>query len=184
MNKFWKNALINGALLGLIASAFYLVEQICLIHGRITLMSFVWLVAAVLYVMLLSRFAKRYRATQADDEGLSFGKAFGFLVMLIVVASVIKGLIQWLYCNVVMGYTTYVERMIASLMGYIDGNGGMPASVQPMFEAQISMLHNAPAPGIFGTIWGVVTTNVIFCGMVSLIIAAVVKRDAKPFSQE
>jgi hypothetical protein len=182
MKNFWLEAYKWGGVIGVAMSAAFLVEQACLFAQRVEFMLFVVLIASVGYVVMLYYFTKRWRSQFPQEVGFPLGNAFAVLLVMIAVGAIIKGVTQYLYCNVGIGFPEYTERSIAVMEGYFARNGGVPATAEQLVTATIQQMREAPVPTFFLTLWAVIRSNLIFGTILSLILAATLKREPKPFA--
>lgn len=71
--KFWNEVCKYGAIIGLVMSVAFVIEQSLMLSGWFSTMGLVWVLAAVVYIVLLYRFAKRRREQYGQEQGFPFG---------------------------------------------------------------------------------------------------------------
>ena len=77
--KFWNEVCKYGAIIGLVMSVAFVIEQSLMLSGWFSTMGLVWVLAAVVYIVLLYRFAKRRREQYGQEQGFPFGHGLGKL---------------------------------------------------------------------------------------------------------
>ena len=80
--KFWNEVCKYGAIIGLVMSVAFVIEQSLMLSGWFSTMGLVWVLAAVVYIVLLYRFAKRRREQYGQEQGFPFGHGLGFRIPL------------------------------------------------------------------------------------------------------
>ncbi len=185
-SNFWNDACKYGAIIGLVMSAAYIIEQSLMLSGRLTLMmtmGLVWILASVGYIVMLYYFTKRRRGTVAPEEGFPFTQGFRFLISMVLLAALIKGLVEFLYRSVLIGYSEYMERYMNAIGGMLQG-GNTPASMESFYAQTFEQMQNMPEPSILSTVWSAILGNLIVGGILSLILAAVLARAPRPFDSQ
>ena len=104
--KFWNEVCKYGAIIGLVMSVAFVIEQSLMLSGWFSTMGLVWVLAAVVYIVLLYRFAKRRREQYGQEQGFPFGHGLGFILALILASAMIKGVVEYLYRSVFIGYSS------------------------------------------------------------------------------
>ena len=66
--KFWNEVCKYGAIIGLVMSVAFVIEQSLMLSGWFSTMGLVWILAAVVYIALLYRFAKRRREQYGHEQ--------------------------------------------------------------------------------------------------------------------
>lgn len=89
--KFWNEVCKYGAIIGLVMSVAFVIEQSLMLSGWFSTMGLVWVLAAVVYIVLLYRFAKRRREQYGQEQGFPFGHGLGFILALILASAMIEG---------------------------------------------------------------------------------------------
>lgn len=184
MKKFWKDALKYGAIIGLPMAVAFIFEQWLSLDARMPLMLFVWVLAAVAYIVLLYRFTKQRRtAYYPVQEGFSFGQAFGFLFAMVVVVAVITGFAEFIYTNVVIGQPEFAERKITAAIEVLNRMDA-PTAYLEQTEQQLEVLRTTPVTA-FTIAWAAVWSlfvRLFFGCIVALILAGTLKREPEPFA--
>ena len=99
-NLYLNKVMSYGAILGLVMLASHIFEQCAVIYGGTmgwySVMGIEYIVAIVVYIWMLYRFAKSYSlevmAQQSDVKMFSFSRAYGFIVSVSSLSGVIVGL--------------------------------------------------------------------------------------------
>lgn len=185
MNKeFWNDIAAKGAIVGALMLVSHIFEQMAVIAGSVT-----WLVltlpeqllAAVLYIYLLYRFAKRASAKYFQPEiGFSYGLAVEYVVCICFFAGILVGLGDYIYVHNIVGYDNYVEQLtenIHSMLAY----ARVPSTFIETYDDMLDNLAKLPEPGIWNTISATIARYGMTGLFIGLIIAAIVKRNPDPF---
>lgn len=186
MNKqlFWQEAAKQGGVLGVVLALSMLFESYTSLSGSMglmTLMVFEWIAVVVLHYYLLHRYTKQYRTGFAVEEGFTFWQGYGYLMIISAFAGVIVGLVQAIYLHLILGYSTYVDRMIASLQTMVASGGQVHASMEALLAQSFAEVQNAPIPSVLSTVWGGLFNTILFAAIFGLIIAGVLARAPKLF---
>ena len=67
--KFWNEVCKYGAIIGLVMSVAFVIEQSLMLSGWLSPPGPAWLSAAFVYIALLYRFAKRRREQYGHEQG-------------------------------------------------------------------------------------------------------------------
>ena len=78
--KFWNEVCKYGAIIGLVMSVAFVIEQSLMLSGWFSTMGLVWILAAVVYIALLYRFAKRRREQYGHEQGFPLSRGLGFIL--------------------------------------------------------------------------------------------------------
>lgn len=89
--KFWNEVCKYGAIIGLVMSVAFVIEQSLMLSGWFSTMGLVWILAAVVYIALLYRFAKRRREQYGHEQGFPLSRGLGFILALILVVGPDQG---------------------------------------------------------------------------------------------
>ncbi len=176
---FWKDACKYGAILGLMMSLAAIIELSTALSGRFLLTGLTWLIFTAAYIVLLVRFTKLHRSHLHPDDGFPFGQAFGFLITMVLLCALITGVVKYLYIHAFVGYSVYIDHYTEML-----SNLELPASMYGPMKDAIGQIQNAPTPSIVSEVWSNLLSNAIFCGILSLIIAATLVKPARPFASQ
>lgn len=181
--KFWNEVCKYGAIIGLIMSAAFVVEQYLMLSGRYTMMGAVWIIAAAIYVTLLYRFTRHRRAQYDPEAGFPFAHGLGFILALILSSALIKGVVEYFYRSVFVGYSEYIDRYTSAIVQAVE-KGGVPASMEGMFAEMLKAVQEAPEPSILATVWASVWGNLIVGLILGLILAGILARAPRPFGPQ
>lgn len=182
---FWNEAAQWGALVGGLLSLSFVLESLMTTSGRLglySLMMLEWIAVVVLHFWLLLRFTRKRSALHSADEGFTFGQGYGCVMAVSCFAGVIVGVVQAVYLHLIVGYSNYVERTIASTTDLLSKSGSqIPASVEGMLAQSFEQLRTAPEPSVLQSVWSGWFSALLFGALFGLIIAAIVARAPKPF---
>ncbi len=182
---FWNEAAKWGALVGGLLSLSFVFESLITTSGRIGLyylMMLEWIAVVVLHFWLLLRFVRKRAALYGADEGFTFGQGYGSVMAVSCFAGVIVGVVQAVYLHLIVGYSNYVERSIASMTELLSKSGSqMPASVEGMLAQSFEQLRMAPVPSVLQSVWSGLFSALLFGALFGLIIAAIAARSPRPF---
>lgn len=181
--KFWNEVCKYGAIIGLVMSVAFVIEQSLMLSGWFSTMALVWILAAVIYVVLLYRFTRLRRQQYDPEAGFPFAHGLGFVLALIMSSALIKGAVEYLYRSVFVGYAEYIEKY-ASAVVQAAGQGGVPASMEGVFAEMLKTIQEAPEPSILATVWASVWGNLIVGLVLGLILAGILARAPRPFGPQ
>ena len=182
---FWNEAAKWGALVGGLLSLSFLLENQMMTSGRLGLYSLMlleWIVVVVLHFWLLLRFVRKRAALYGADEGFTFGQGYGSVMAVSCFAGVIVGVVQAVYLHLIIGYSNYIERTIASMTELLSNSGSqMPASLEGIVAQSFEQLRTAPVPSVLESVWSGMFSALLFGAFFGLIIAAIASRAPRPF---
>lgn len=181
--KFWNEVCKYGAIIGLIMSIAFVVEQYLMLSGRFTMMGLAWIIAAVIYITLLYRFTRRRREQYDSEAGFPFAHGLGFILALILSSALIKGVVEYLYRSVFVGYSEYIDKYTSALLQAAE-QGGVPASMEGIFAEALRAVQEAAEPSILATVWASVWGNLIVGLILGLILAGILARAPRPFGPQ
>lgn len=187
--NFGNEVLSKGAILGVIMLASNIVEQSAMIYGgTLGWMSFTGLemiVATVVYIWLLCRFAKKYAAavyeSRREPKYFSYGEGLGYVVAVAVLAGVIVALGGYLFRHFAIGYDNYIAGYM-QMMQNVLASSEMPASMENVYEQIFTQLESKSEPSLISTVFSGAWSYLMSGFVLGLIIAAVVRRAPKMFS--
>lgn len=179
--NFWNEACKYGAMIGTVMSVGFVAQQSAMLSGRVTMMALIWLLSAVVYIFLLCRFLRLRRERYDAETGFPFAHGFSFVVVMILLSALIKGVVSYFYRSVVVGYDEYVDKVIATMNGAISQSGGLPASMSGMYSDMIRQIQELAEPSILATVWGTVADNLLVGMVLALILAGIFARAPRPF---
>ena len=167
--KFWNEVCKYGAIIGLVMSVAFVIEQSLMLSGWFSTMGLVWILAAVVYIALLYRFAKRRREQYGHEQGFPLSRGLGFILALILSSALIKGVVEYLYRSVFIGYSEYIDRY---------------TSMEGVFAEMLKTIQEAPEPSILATVWASIWGNLIVGLVLGLILAGILARAPRPFGPQ
>ncbi len=182
--QFWQEAAKQGGVLGVVLALSMLFESYTILSGNIGLMSlmvFEWIAVVVLHYYLLHRYTKRYSLGFPTEEGFTFGQGYGYLMIVSAFAGLIVGVVEAIYLHLILGYSTYLERMINSLQVMLAQGGSASSSMEALLAQSFAEVQNAPIPPVLSTVWGGFFNTILFAALFGLIIAGVIARAPKLF---
>ena len=185
-NNFWNDAAKAGAILGVLLAVSFVVENQITLAGRAGLYMLYlveWIAVVAAHYYLLHRFARSRSALCTAEEGFSFMQGYTSVLAVSGLAGIIVGAVQALYLHVVVGYSAYVDRLIAAVERIVAGSGGIPASMEGLFAQSMEQLQTAAAPSVLQTLWGGIFSSLLFGAVFGLIIAGVLSRAPRPFGE-
>lgn len=183
-NTFWKNTLRGGAIVGVLLAVSFMLETRMMLSGSFGLYALEWFIAAGLHFYLLYRFTRSYSASFSTEEGFGFGRGYGAVLMMSVVAGVIVGAVQYLYLHLFIGYDHYTARIADAMTQAFSSGGNVPAQLAPMLAQVVEQLESATEPSFFATVWGGVFSSLMFGLLFGLIVAGILSRAPRPFDQQ
>ncbi len=189
-NLYLNKVMSYGAILGLVMLASHIFEQCAVIYGGTmgwySVMGIEYIVAIVVYIWMLYRFAKSYSlevmAQQADVKMFSFSRAYGFIVSVSSLSGVIVGLGRYILHNLVIGHSEYTQAMISSLQAILKANPET-AAMMGTYNQMFAQLAAQPEPTILQTVFSSVWSYFLASAIVALVIAAVVKKEPNIFEK-
>ena len=179
--KFWNEVCKYGAIIGLVMSVAFVIEQSLMLSGWFSTMGLVWILAAVVYIALL--FAKRRREQYGHEQGFPLSRGLGFILALILSSALIKGVVEYLYRSVFIGYSEYIDRYTSALIRFAE-DGKLPASMEGVFAEMLKTIQEAPEPSILATAWASIWGNLIVGLVLGLILAGILARAPRPFGPQ
>jgi hypothetical protein len=187
-NLFLNKVTLYGAILGFVMLASHIFEQCAVVYGGsvswYSAMGIEYLVAAVVYIWMLYRFAKSYSLEVLSEQGevkmFSFGAGYGFIISVSSLSGVIVGLGRYILHNLVIGHSEYTKAMISSLQSILKANPET-ASMMSTYNQIFAQMSSQPEPTIFQTIFSSVWGYFISAVFVGLIIAAMIKVEPNIF---
>lgn len=189
-NLYLNKVMSYGAILGLVMLASHIFEQCAVIYGGTmgwySVMGIEYIVANVVYIWMLYRFAKSYSlevmAQQSDVKMFSFSRAYGFIVSVSSLSGVIVGLGRYILHNLVIGHSEYTQAMISSLQAILKANPET-AAMMGTYNQMFAQLAAQPEPTILQTVFSSVWSYFLASAIVALVIAAVVKKEPNIFEK-
>lgn len=152
------------------------------------------LLAAVIFVGMLYYFTRRLAKGwnervefmgQVLDVKFSYSRALSYVLTVSMLASIIVGVAGTIYVDVV-GYDEYLTAQInyieetvefVKAYGQMAGDEGL-LSAKGM-ESMITQMETSERPSMFATIISLMSSYMLYGGLVGLVIAAVARRNVK-----
>lgn len=186
--RFWNETAKQGAVLGALLALSALFELWVSISGKHALMlpmTVEWIAVVVLHYYLLHRYTKQYSLGFSAEEGFTFWQGYGYQMILSAFAGVIVGVVQAVMMHGVIGYSNYIERVLASTQQIIASSGApMSNATQSLLAQAFEQVEQAQVPSVLSTAWGGVVNTLLFSALFGLIIAGVAMRAPKLFGGE
>lgn len=197
---FWMDVLRSSAILGLVMAISHIFERHIMLFSGLSLgtssliLLLEGLVAAVVFVGMLYYFTRRLAKGwdekvefmgQVLDVKFSYSRALSYVLTVSMLASIIVGVASTIYVDVV-GYDVYIAAQIdyvqetvdfVKAYGQISGDEGV-LSAKGM-ENMIMQMETSERPSMFATIISLMSSYMLYGGLVGLVIAAVARRNVK-----
>ncbi len=188
MNRenFWNDAAKAGAVLGVLLAVSFIVENQIMLAGHVGLYMLYlveWIAVVIAHYYLLHRFARSRSVLCTAEEGFSFGQGYKAVLAVSGLAGIIVGAVQALYLHLLLGYSVYIDRLIAAMEKLVAASGGIPASMEGLFTQSMEQLQTVAAPSVLQTLWGGIFSSLLFGAVFGLIIAGVLSRAPRPFGE-
>ncbi|MBQ2141658.1 MAG: DUF4199 domain-containing protein [Alistipes sp.] len=197
---FWMDVLRSSAILGLVMAISHIFERHIMLFSGLSLgtssliLLLEGLVAAVVFVGMLYYFTRRLAKGwdekvefmgQVLDVKFSYSRALSYVLTVSMLASIIVGVASTIYIDVV-GYDVYIAAQIdyvqetvdfVKAYGQMSGDEGV-LSAKGM-ENMIMQMETSERPSMFATIISLMSSYMLYGGLVGLVIAAVARRNVK-----
>ena len=197
---FWMDVLRSSAILGVVMAISHIFERHIMLFSGLSLgtssliLLLEGLVAAVVFVGMLYYFTRRLAKGwdekvefmgQVLDVKFSYSRALSYVLTVSMLASIIVGVASTIYIDVV-GYDVYIAAQIdyvqetvdfVKAYGQISGDEGV-LSAKGM-ENMIMQMETSERPSMFATIISLMSSYMLYGGLVGLVIAAVARRNVK-----
>lgn len=197
---FWMDVLRSSAILGVVMAISHIFERHIMLFSGLSLgtssliLLLEGLVAAVVFVGMLYYFTRRLAKGwdekvefmgQVLDVKFSYSRALSYVLTVSMLASIIVGVASTIYVDVV-GYDVYIAAQIdyvqetvdfVKAYGQISGDEGV-LSAKGM-ENMIMQMETSERPSMFANIISLMSSYMLYGGLVGLVIAAVARRNVK-----
>lgn len=197
---FWMDVLRSSAILGVVMAISHIFERHIMLFSGLSLgtssliLLLEGLVAAVVFVGMLYYFTRRLAKGwdekvefmgQVLDVKFSYSRALSYVLTVSMLASIIVGVASTIYVDVV-GYDVYIAAQIdyvqetvdfVKAYGQISGDEGV-LSAKGM-ENMIMQMETSERPSMFATIISLMSSYMLYGGLVGLVIAALARRNVK-----
>lgn len=187
MNRdFWYDVLRSGAILGFVMALSFIFERYLLAFSDMALIkasviySIEWIVACVIFIWLLVRFARRRANAMKPEEGFPYSLALSYILLISMLAGILVGVADTLFIST-MGYGEYimgiVERIEQLKQMYI--SMGVSASEMGIFDEYASQLRFVEQPSMWLNVVSKLQIYMIMGGLPGFIIAGIVSRNPR-----
>ena len=197
---FWMDVLRSAAILGVVMAVSHIFEKHIMLFSGLGLgissliILIEGLLAAVIFVGMLYYFTRRLAKGwnervefmgQVLDVKFSYSRALSYVLTVSMLASIIVGVAGTIYVDVV-GYDEYLTAQInyieetvefVKAYGQMAGDEGL-LSAKGM-ESMITQMETSERPSMFATIISLMSSYMLYGGLVGLVIAAVARRNVK-----
>ena len=194
------DVLRSSAILGVVMAISHIFERHIMLFSGLSLgtssliLLLEGLVAAVVFVGMLYYFTRRLAKGwdekvefmgQVLDVKFSYSRALSYVLTVSMLASIIVGVASTIYVDVV-GYDVYIAAQIdyvqetvdfVKAYGQMSGDEGV-LSAKGM-ENMIMQMETSERPSMFATIISLMSSYMLYGGLVGLVIAAVARRNVK-----
>lgn len=187
-NEYWNDVASKGAVLGALMLASSIFEQSSLLSSSLSLLMIMVLeriLAAVVFVWLLYRFAKRAAVRFGDDTlGFSYSQGLMYVWCVSLFAGVIVGLGGYLYLHYGVGYEEYTERLVDNMHEILYNSGALTSDLRKTYDTMLSTLAERPEPSVLSNVLSSVAGYGFWGVLVGLFVAAGVKREPRLFDND
>jgi hypothetical protein len=194
------DVLRSSAILGVVMAISHIFERHIMLFSGLSLgtssliLLLEGIIAAVVFVGMLYYFTRRLAKGwdekvefmgQVLDVEFSYSRALSYVLTVSMLASIIVGVASTIYVDVV-GYDVYIAAQIdyvqetvdfVKAYGQISGDEGV-LSAKGM-ENMIMQMETSERPSMFATIISLMSSYMLYGGLVGLVIAAVARRNVK-----
>lgn len=136
---FWFEALKGGTMIGLVRSAFALLQQALIDGEKTKLASIVGIISFVALVLLVYAFCRKVASYAAPAQGFSYGKGMSFVFAMMLFTGVITGLYSAIVNNFFM--TDHIYDQINEMMVVYESM--LPAEqVDTFYDSMVASMMN------------------------------------------
>ena len=136
---FWFEALKGGTMIGLVRSAFALLQQALIDGEKTKLASIVGIISFVALVLLVYAFCRKVASYAAPAQGFSYGKGMSFVFAMMLFTGVITGLYSAIVNNFFM--TDQIYDQINEMMVVYESM--LPAEqVDTFYDSMVASMMN------------------------------------------
>ncbi len=165
---FWHEALKAGTIIGLVRSAFALLQQALLQADKNSLASIIGIVAFAAMVFMIYGFTRRVAAWAPADQGFSYGKGMSFVFAMMLFTGVVMGIYESIMNNFVMPDLVYEQ--VNQMMPIYEGI--LPADQVDSFYDSMVRSMMSPFTMVFSSIFA----SMLSGGFIALIVCAITIR--------
>lgn len=197
---FWMDVLRSSAIVGVVMAISHIFERHIMLFSGLSLgtssiiLLLEGIIAAVVFVGMLYYFTRRLAKGwnekvefmgQVLDVKFSYSRALSYVLTVSMLSSIIVGVASTIYVDVV-GYDVYIAAQIdyvqetvdfVKAYGQMSGDEGV-LSAKGM-ENMIMQMETSERPSMFATIISLMSSYMLYGGLVGLVIAAVARRNVK-----
>ncbi len=169
-NSVGKSALVSGTLLGIVLVIYSLMMYFLNQTGNkyVGWLSFVIMIAGIVYLQI------QYRDKELKGT-MPYGKAFGFAILMVLVASVITTVFTYLLFAVID--PGLVDKLLAVAEEQLTRRGMTGDQIEMAMKVSRKMM-SPPLMAVFGLIG-----NMFWGTIISLITSAITKKEPTPFGE-
>ena len=182
MNReFWSDVLRSGAIIGGVMSISRIFERYMLSFSEIDIMrssaiyAIEWLVAAVVLIWLLVRYAKRRANAVPVEMGVTYSYVLSFILLTSMLAGVLVGVADTLFISIV-GYENYIMGFVGRIDQlqtlYIER--GVPVESLTFLDEMSTQMRQVEQPTIFAAVFNLLEIYAAACLIPGFVIAAIV----------
>ncbi|MBR2061344.1 MAG: DUF4199 domain-containing protein [Tidjanibacter sp.] len=136
---FWFEALKGGTMIGLVRSAFALLQQALIDGEKTKLASIVGIISFVALVLLVYAFCRKVASYANPAQGFSYGKGMSFVFAMMLFTGVITGLYSAIVNNFFM--TDHIYDQINEMMVVYESM--LPAEqVDTFYDSMVASMMN------------------------------------------
>lgn len=194
------DVLRSSAILGVVMAISHIFERHIMLFSGLSLgtssliLLLEGLVAAVVFVGMLYYFTRRLAKGwdekvefmgQVLDVKFSYSRALSYVLTVSMLSSIIVGVASTIYVDVV-GYDVYIAAQIDYVQETVDFvkaygqmSGDEGALSAKGMENMIMQMETSERPSMFATIISLMSSYMLYGGLVGLVIAAVARRNVK-----
>ena len=194
------DVLRSSAILGVVMAISHIFERHIMLFSGLSLgtssliLLLEGLVAAVVFVGMLYYFTRRLAKGwdekvefmgQMLDVKFSYSRALSYVLTVSMLASIIVGVASTIYVDVV-GYDVYiaaqidyVQETVDLVSAYVQVSGDEGVLSAKGMENMIMQMETSERPSMFATIISLMSSYMLYGGLVGLVIAAVARRNVK-----
>ena len=197
---FWMDVLRSAAILGVVMAVSHIFERHIMLFSGLGLgissliILIEGLLAAVIFVGMLYYFTRRLAKGwnervefmgQVLDVKFSYSRALSYVLTVSMLASIVVGVASTIYVDIV-GYDVYIAAQIdyvqetadfVNAYGQISGDDGVLST--KVMDDMVTNLETSERPSMFSNIISLMSTYMLYGGIVGLVIAAVARRNVK-----
>lgn len=194
------DVLRSAAIVGIVMAISHIFEKYILLFSGLGLAAssaiilIEGVIAIVLFVSMLYYFTRRLASVwndrvevmgQAFDVKFSYSRALSYVLTVSMLASVVVGVASTIYVDVV-GYDVYLAAQInyiEEIVDFVNAYGQMAGDDNVMSTKymgdMITEMETAERPSMFATVISLMSSYMLYGGLVGLVVAAVARRNVR-----